>query len=420
MNIGSVSAITLTENSTRIDIDIEENITIPAGSTAVVRSVGFLGDKFIEIVRAKGSNEVIKPGGLIPPSTDSKDINEIIGIMGGIATDIKKVTNNLAFVLGSEKGKNSIANIVENIEGLTKSINDISTNNKNDIRVIVQNIRDVTESLNAVINEDSEEKLASVISNLEETLSEFSGASRNINLITEKIQQGEGTVGRLINDEDTVDELDGALRDIRTALAPINDMKIVVNTWGEIHSTNTTAAYFNLRFQTRPSTYYLIGFTDAGEEVKDVILTEEVQDDGSTRIVEKNAPKIRYVSIYSWLSAGVGSELGVGLFETTFGAASDMYFFRDRLRLTAEVYDFNSVTDRDEDIRSMGRLKAFASLLFYDHIYLMIGADDLTRYTSPGSGNIDSIDYFYGGGLVFNDDDLRTLFGLAAVASTTY
>ena len=45
----------------------------------------------------------------------------------------------------------------------------------------------------------------------------------------------------------------------------------------------------------------------------------------------------------------------------------------------------------------MGRLKAFASLLFYDHIYLMIGADDLTRYTSPGSGNIDSIDYFYGG-----------------------
>ena len=56
---------------------------------------------------------------------------------------------------------------------------------------------------------------------------------QNINLITEKIQQGEGTVGRLINDEDTVDELDGALRDIHTALAPVNDMKIVVNTWGD-------------------------------------------------------------------------------------------------------------------------------------------------------------------------------------------
>ena len=72
----------------------------------------------------------------------------------------------MPFVLGSEKGKNSIANIVENIEGLTKSINDISTNNKNDIRVIVQNIRDVTDSLNAVIDEEGEEKLASVISNL--------------------------------------------------------------------------------------------------------------------------------------------------------------------------------------------------------------------------------------------------------------
>ena len=76
----------------------------------------------------------------------------------------------------------------------------------------------------------------------------------------------------------------------------------------------------------------------------------------------------------------------VGLFETTFGAATDMYFFRDRLRLTAEVYDLNSVTDRNEDLRAIGRFKTFASLLFYDHIYFMIGADDLSRYTGPATG----------------------------------
>ena len=50
----------------------------------------------------------------------------------------------------------------------------------------------------------------------------------------------------------------------------------------------------------------------------------------------------------------------------------------------------------------------------------MIGADDLTRYTTPGSEDIASVNYFYGGGLIFNDDDLKALFGLAAVAGTTY
>ena len=54
----------------------------------------------------------------------------------------------------------------------------------------------------------------------------------------------------------------------------------------------------------------MIGFTDAGEEVKDVILTEEVQDDGSTRIVEKKRTEDQIRFNHSWLSAGVGSELG--------------------------------------------------------------------------------------------------------------
>ena len=224
---------------------------------------------------------------MIPPSSDSKDINEIIGLMGGIAADIKKVTNNLSAVLGGEDGKNSIAAIVKNVEGLTASINEISTNNKDDIREIIANIRDVSTTLKVVLDGENEDKLRNIIGNLESTLAEFSGASKNINLITEKIQQGEGSIGRLVNDEDTVDELDGALRDIRTALAPINDMRIVVNTWGEAHSTNTTAAYFNLRFQTRPSTYYLIGFTDAGEDVKDVIISTETNPDGSQRVVRE-------------------------------------------------------------------------------------------------------------------------------------
>ena len=378
-----------------------------------------MGDKFIEIIRSKNSNEVIKPGGFIAPSKDSKDINEIIGIMGTIATDIKKVTENLSVVLGGEAGRDSMSAILANIENLTGSISEISSENKEDIRAIVENIRDVSTTLRAVLDGDNEDKLRNMIANLDKTLSEFSGASAHINRITDKIERGEGSLGRLVNEDDTVDELDGALRDIRTALAPINDMKIVVNTWGEAHSIDTTAAYFNLRFQTRPSTYYLIGFTDAGEDVKDVVISKETTADGSERVVERKRQEAQFrfnaqlAKRWGWFG------VRVGLFESTFGGAVDTYFFRDRLRLTAELFDFNSVTDRGADIRAVGRIKAFASLLFYDHVYLMIGLDDVSRYEIPGVEEIAELDYFFGGGLLFNDDDLRALFGLAAVGAST-
>ena len=66
------------------------------------------------------------------------------------------------------------------------------------------------------------------------------------------------------------------------------------------------------------------------------------------------------------------------LFETTL--CCDRYVLI-RLRLT-QVYDLNSVTDRNEDLgyRTLGP----CILLFYDHIHA-VGADD-GRYTGPATG----------------------------------
>ena len=97
------------------------------------------------------------------PRSDSKDINEIISIMGTIATDIKKVTENLSVVLGGEAGRDSMSAILANIENLTGSISEISSENKEDIRAIVENIRDVSTTLRAVLDGDNEDKLRNMI-----------------------------------------------------------------------------------------------------------------------------------------------------------------------------------------------------------------------------------------------------------------
>ena len=46
----------------------------------------------------------------------------------------------------------------------------------------------------------------------------------------------------------------------------------------------------------------------------------------------------------------------------------------------------------------------------------MVGIDDPLRL-DPATGDVDDeLNYFVGAGISFNDDDLRALFGLAALA----
>ena len=56
-------------------------------------------------------------------------------------------------------------------------------------------------------------------------------------------------------------------------------------------------------------------------------------------------------------------------------------------------------------------------MLFYNHIYAMAGVDDPTR-TDPETGKSEKDkNVFFGGGVTFTDDDLKAIFGTAAMAS---
>ncbi len=99
--------------------------------------------------------------------------------------------------------------------------------------------------------------------------------------------------------------------------------------------------------------------------------------------------------------------------DRTWGAF-DLHFFRDRIRLSLEAFDFKSYAN---DWRRVARLKAYMQVMFFDHIYLMAGMDDITRKRNPITYKDEKGPVPFGGlGLSFNDQDLKALFGAAALA----
>lgn len=432
VSVGKVKEVVLDKNLTRVTLEVDEDVPIPVGSKIEIRSVGLLGDVHLEIVRPADMEKLIETGGFIPQSEDSVDMQTLVALVGDIARDIKKVTNSLANTVGTKKGEDSIKNIIDNIERVTADLRSTSGTLKSvigdredDLQDVVTNVkagvrdlREFSAGLKDVLDKDNRDKIDRILASFDESMIDVKGAAKNINLVSEKIEKGEGTIGRLINDDAMMTEIEGAIKDLRSVLAPATKLTVGVDYHGEFRRDQTTQHYFNLVFRTRPDRYYLLGVTDTTyDNIETRKVTESDAGDGTEgpstttteRVKTDKALKFNLQIAKRWYNFSARA----GLFETTGGFAFDYHLFRDRLRVTAEAFEWDT---KDKTIRRTAHIKSYASVLFYNHVFMMAGIDDPTR-TDPETGKANKdLNYFGGAGLTFNDQDLKAIFGTAALA----
>ena len=156
------------------------------------------------------------------------------------------------------------------------------------------------------------------------------------------------------------------------------------------------------------TTYDVVEETETPVELEGEDQTSEGQSTKTT-IKKTNALKFNVQFGKRWGYAGVR----FGLFETSGGFATDLYLFNDKLRVSVEAFNWDTQSNA---IRRSAHVKAYATVLFYNHIYFLAGVDDPTR-TDPVTGEATKdLNYYVGAGLNFNDEDLKAIFGTAALA----
>lgn len=408
--VGKVKSVDLLENATQITFEISKEVVLPKGSQIEVQTVGFLGDKYIDIIRPdEVSIGVIEPGELVPRTKDSLSLNEILKLAGEVASDIKTVTKSFSEVLGNNEGRKSLQSIVSGLDSLVNNASGLVSENRENLHNTIAELKVFARSLNQVLNSENRGRIDRILASFDESMTEVKGAAKNINLISQKVENGEGTIGRLVNDEKTLDDLEGAIQDIRKVLSPASKLEVEVDYHGEYRRFGSSQHYFNLNLKPRPDSYYILGFTDRTYDTKETTTTVTGnKENKSTK--EKRALRFNLQFVKRWYFAAIR----FGLFETTGGVASDFFMLDDRLKISLEAFEF---AEENSTERKFAHLKAYASVLFFDHLQVMIGLDDPTKFKTDTKDIDPRLNYFLGAGVKFTDQDLKALFGLASLAS---
>lgn len=381
IKVGVIKDIVLEEGRARVIITLEGDTQLTESTRVELRADGILGDKHVELVPGRLDDPKLPAGSELILATGKG------GGMDDVMADVSKVARSLNEVLevikrATQQGDDStpIGRIVRNIENLTGDISEITSENKEKISEIVDRVRNLSKNIDTYINEES--------------LARVDRSLRNIEDITAKLAKGEGTLGRLINDEATVEELNSAITNVNKFLGGADKLETSLDFHSEfLAGPSETKSFLGLKIQPGLDRYYEVQVVDDPQGTKRSTFTTTSTNGGPNQTYEettvyRNKLKITGLfakNFYDWTIKG-------GLIENAGGIGVDYHLMGRKLRFSTEFFDFKEP-----------QLRVFARYNFFKGVYLVAGGDNLlSSGDEPASA-------FVGGGIFITTDDLKLL-----------
>jgi len=445
VSIGKVKTIKLLADVIRLEFDIDADVFIPKGSTIQIKTRGLLGDVFLEI-RRSGRSEELEVESYIPMDTDHIDMAKLINLTGSIAEDIKYISGHFSKMFKESNISIFIKNFFINIEKITRKINIILYENEKNILLITQNLQLSTRDFGKIIQQEREnfhqlvlytkhaaeefqklggrlnttfdkKKIEKFFQSFDASMRDIQIISRNMRFISERIESGQGSLGKIVNDTKITDEIQSTLKNVREMLSSVNKLETLIDVQSEFRRKTGNQNYYNLFLEPRPDKFFMLGVTSMREQ-RVTTVTETL---GKNDAVVKDGSRVDSVkreTVYTEEALRFNLQYGrrfsfltlrVGLFESEGGLGVDLHFFNNRLFWSIEAFGWG-----EDSLRIWAHFKTSLSWKFFDHLLLKVGLDDFTRYGEPDGRHVDATNFFLGAGLRFNDEDLKKLFGLVS------
>ena len=353
-------------------------------------------------------------------------LGQIVADLGtfseSLAVDGPEITGSIRAILDENRTalKSSIDNLdlsLGNLAQLSGDLRDVTRDNRDELgRIIVSldilttdlAIRgpSITENLDGIL-EENRTLLHSSVTNLDRSFVKLDSTLANLDRVTGRIDRGEGSLGKLINDETTVDELNSALAGINQFLTEVNRLRIDVGGHTEyLTGQGEFKSYLNLKLQPLKNRYYLIQLIDnpRGNVTERTIQSKTTGTDPANNVTKEIETEDELQLSLLVAQRYFDTVLKGGLMENTFGLGVEQLFGRDdQYTIGLDVWDFGN------EFGTHAKLTAYWR--FFSNAFVLVGYDDFL------SKKREFRDAFFGVGVMFNEDSLKPLFSSLPLAS---
>ena len=227
--IGRVTGTRIIGEKIVVELTIDNDFAfkIPIDSKIEITQTDIMGSKFISIYPGQDNNKFI---------LDSETIAGKNAEVASLTKDIGDVANRLNQTFGNEQ-KKQIVNTISNIESATKQLDEFITLNKNiisnddkqSLSNIISNIDDISNNLNNLLDGEKN-KLSNSIDNFNLFMERMPSISTEIdeilldvNGLVENLNNGNGSLSKLLNNDELYNNINGLVLDARLILDDVKN-----------------------------------------------------------------------------------------------------------------------------------------------------------------------------------------------------
>jgi ABC-type transport system involved in resistance to organic solvents, periplasmic component len=384
--VGVIKDIRLQDGMARIDISVRSEVFLTTSAAVEIKAQGILGDKHVEVYPGSPTDPPLPDDSQVLNIKQGGSLENLMTSVSEVTTSLKEVAQNLKEATSQDGTRNHVlGRIVKNIETLTGDLAEMTTANKDKIGDIVDQVHDITSALQQVANDNSD-------SGLKKTWARLAKTAQNLEEITDKVNKGEGTIGKLINDETTVDNINSAIDSVGGMLDTANKLQTAFDFRTEyMGEVAAWKSYIGIQIQPGLDRYYYLAVVDDPMGVVETTRYQKTGTGGTSDVTERATYdyKIKLTLLYAknfWDLTIRG-----GLMENSGGLGVDYYFFRRKLKATVEAFDFAHTN-----------LRGSLSYSFYRGVYVTAGISDALDKNQQRSS-------YLGAGLLLTNDDLKLL-----------
>ncbi|MBM4080377.1 MAG: MCE family protein [Planctomycetes bacterium] len=204
VKVGEVTDVRLADGKAEITMEVDANTPVRKDSTATITMDDMLGGKHIELSLGSQQSPLLESGG----SLQALDSPSLSGILAKLDSAVSSIDD-----LAGDKGP---LGGLKNVGGLIASAQEVVDKIKRGEGTLGKFVND-DEAYNTLtrILKDNEKDIKAAVADIREAAPEIKAAFASINKIAEKTAQGEGALGKLVNDPKLYDDLQSTVASAR-------------------------------------------------------------------------------------------------------------------------------------------------------------------------------------------------------------
>lgn len=387
--VGHVASIGLSNGKARLNILVQKKMKLPVDSYVDIRAKGILGAKYVGLVLGKDKKNFIPPGTEITRVKIRGSIADFLNKVGDITQSIQKLAGSFEqAIIGEDPSNPLIAQIIQNINLLTKILLKVTGDNQQKVSATVDNLHYISGQLRSFFNTNKD---GGNWGQLKDGILKFSNSLESINSIVEKVDRGEGTIGKLLNDDETINKVNSALEKVSTLLGGIGELKAQVDFHSEyLSKSDAFKSFVGVKLQPGANRYYELGIVDSPVGTKSRVITELEEEGVSKTSTEyKTLDSLKFNALLAKTYSDF--TLKGGLIESAGGFAVD-YHPWEAFKFSVQAFNFQELN-----------LKTSIQYTPFKSLYVYGGQENTFKEEGPQSS------FFMGLGVFINSNDLSLL-----------